>query len=72
MRKFRKRFRNLPVDIRMPEELAFVPMDAILIEQVITNLLENAALHAKGAAMPEYITTEIGVGYRMIEMDTSC
>ena len=72
VRKFRKRFRNLPVDIRMPEELAFVPMDAILIEQVITNLLENAALHAKGAAMPEYITTEIGVGYRMIEMDTSC
>lgn len=26
-----------------------VPMDAVLIEQVITNLLENAVLHAKGA-----------------------
>ena len=49
VRKFRKRFKYPPVDICMPEELVFVPMDAILIEQVIANLLENVVFHAKGA-----------------------
>ncbi|MBQ2957591.1 MAG: DUF4118 domain-containing protein, partial [Clostridia bacterium] len=48
VRKFRTRF-SLPVEIRLPDELLLVPMDPILIEQVITNLLENAAYHAKGA-----------------------
>jgi len=49
VRKFKKHFGQLPVEICLPDELLFVPMDAILIEQVITNLLENAAIHAKGA-----------------------
>ena len=49
VRKFRKRFRKPAVEICMPDALVFVPMDAILIEQVITNLLENVALHAEGA-----------------------
>ena len=49
VRKFRARFPHLPVEIRLPDELLLVPMDPILIEQVITNLLENAAYHAAGA-----------------------
>ena len=49
VRKFRTRFPQLPVEIRLPDELLLVPMDPILIEQVITNLLENAAYHAAGA-----------------------
>lgn len=49
VRKFRKRFKNLPVEICLPPELIFVPMDAILIEQVITNLLENVAAHGETA-----------------------
>jgi len=49
VRKFRTRFPHLPVEIRLPDELLLVPMDPILIEQVITNLLENAAYHASGA-----------------------
>jgi len=40
---------NLNVEIRIPDEPFFVPMDAMLIEQVILNLLENASTHAKGA-----------------------
>lgn len=51
VRKFRKRFKNPPVEICLPEELIFVPMDAILVEQVITNLLENVALHAENASL---------------------
>ena len=49
VRKFRKRFKKPAVEICMPDDLVFVPMDAILIEQVITNLLENVALHARSA-----------------------
>ena len=43
--KFRKRFPEITVAIRAPEELLMIPMDAILIEQVLINLMENAALH---------------------------
>lgn len=43
--KFKKRFPGAPVKIEMPEEALFVPMDAMLIEQVLCNLMENAVLH---------------------------
>lgn len=45
--KFSKRFPNLKVTVDIPEEVLLVPMDATLIEQVIINLFENAALHGK-------------------------
>ena len=47
--KFRKRYPEAPVFVSIPDELVFVFMDATLIEQVIINLLENAAVHGKGA-----------------------
>lgn len=47
VRKFRKRYPGIGVDVCAPEELLLVPMDAILIEQVFSNLLENAVLHGK-------------------------
>ena len=47
VRKFRKRFPAIAVEVRAPEELLMVPMDPILVEQVLSNLLENAALHGK-------------------------
>ena len=49
VRKFRKRFPEMPVEIALPEELLLVPMDPILIEQVLGNLMENAVLHAQTA-----------------------
>lgn len=45
--KFQKRFPEAEVDVSVPEELLLVPMDAILIEQVLMNLLENSVLHGK-------------------------
>lgn len=45
VRKFRKRFPAIEVEVRAPEELLMVPMDPILVEQVLSNLLENAVLH---------------------------
>ena len=41
----------------MPDELLLVPMDAILIEQVLGNLLENAAIHGE-------TTTQIDLSVR--------
>ncbi len=46
-RKFRRRFPNIQVTVSAPDELLLVPMDAILIEQVLANLLENAAVHGQ-------------------------
>ena len=43
--KFKKRFPGAPIKVEMPEEVLFVPMDAMLIEQVICNLMENSIVH---------------------------
>lgn len=45
--KFKKRYPEQRVELDIPDELIVIPMDAILIEQVIINLLENAIHHAK-------------------------
>ena len=47
VQKFRKRFPQITVSVSAPDEILFVPMDPILIEQVLSNLLENAAIHGK-------------------------
>ena len=41
----RKRFPEASISISMPEELLLVPMDGILISQVLTNLMDNALRH---------------------------
>lgn len=46
--KFHKRYPQQPVEVDIPETFLSIPMDAMLIQQVLMNLLENAALHAKG------------------------
>jgi len=46
--KFRKRYPAQEVNIEIPEDIVVISMDAILIEQVIINMLENAVKHAKG------------------------
>ena len=46
--KFRARCPHQPVLLDLPEELVLIPMDALLIEQVLLNLLDNAVKHAQG------------------------
>ncbi len=48
MVKFKKRYPSCKVDIEIPEDIIVIPMDPILIEQVIVNILENAVQHAYG------------------------
>ncbi|MBR3296304.1 MAG: DUF4118 domain-containing protein, partial [Firmicutes bacterium] len=44
---FRKRAPEVEVTVSVPEEPLFVPMDAMLIEQVLFNLMDNAVTHGK-------------------------
>jgi len=36
------------VEVSIPDDFVSIPMDAMLIEQVLINILENAVVHAKG------------------------
>ncbi len=46
--KFKKRYAEQKVTVEMPEDFILVSMDALLIEQVLLNILENAVQHAVG------------------------
>ncbi len=46
--KFKKRYPGQKIEIDIPNEVVMIPMDALLIEQVIVNILENAVQHAEG------------------------
>ncbi len=48
MVKFQKRYPAQKIEITLPDEMVIIPMDAMLIEQVIVNILENAVQHARG------------------------
>ena len=48
--KFRKR-NSVPVEITIPDELMMIPMDAILIVQVIVNIMENSVIHGKTTSL---------------------
>ncbi len=62
--KFRKRYPAQRVIVDIPDEFVTIPMDALLIEQVIVNILENAVQHAKG--MSELILRCFVVGENAI------
>ena len=46
--KFYKHYPDQTVQVEIPEEFVSIPMDPMLIEQVLMNLLENAVFHAHG------------------------
>lgn len=46
--KFRKHYPLQKVHVEIPDAFVSIPMDAMLIEQVLINLLENAVFHAHG------------------------
>lgn len=45
---FHKRFPHAKITMIPPENVILVPIDAMLISQVLTNLLENTQRHARG------------------------
>ena len=46
--KFYKHYPDKIVQVEIPEDFVSIPMDPVLIEQVLMNLLENAVFHAHG------------------------
>ncbi|MBE7017776.1 MAG: PAS domain-containing sensor histidine kinase [Ruminococcaceae bacterium] len=58
--RFRKQYPAMKVKTSIPDELIMSKVDAMLIEQVIINLLVNVALHAKGADMINLILSREG------------
>lgn len=46
--KFYKHYPDQKVHVSIPEDIIVIPMDPVLIEQVLMNLLENAVFHAFG------------------------
>lgn len=47
VQRLRKRIPHAKINVSIPEAFLMVPMDPLLIEQVIMNLLENAVIHSE-------------------------
>ena len=47
--KFKKRSPSVVIEISIPEEPLLVPMDPILIEQVLINLMDNSVIHGQAS-----------------------
>lgn len=58
--RLNKRFPDVCVNASVPEEMLFIPMDAILIEQVIINLIENAIVHSNSIKPIELYVKDCG------------
>jgi two-component system sensor histidine kinase KdpD len=53
--RLRESLGDRPVRVRLPADLPMVPLDAVLIEQVVFNLLDNAVKHT-AAGVPVEVT----------------
>lgn len=66
--KFKKRYPGQDVLIEIPDEFVLVPVDPVLIEQVIMNLLENAVKHAKGMT---FLALQVTVDDKQVHFEVS-
>ena len=56
--KTHKHYPDVEVCVSVPEELMMVPMDPLLIEQVLVNLMENAVIHGGTSRIDITLTQE--------------
>lgn len=49
IQRFKKRHPEASVDVSIPKDFVMLPMDPLLIEQVIINLLDNAFVHSESS-----------------------
>ena len=70
--KFNRHYPAVEVCITAPDELLMIPMDIILIEQVLINLMENAVQHGKTTTKIELRLKSAG-GFAIFEVaDNGC
>lgn len=58
IRRLKKRLPDADIQVQVPENYLLIPMDAMLIEQVIINLLENAVTHSQSTLPTELTVLE--------------
>ena len=46
VQKMKQRFRDVTISLSLPDQFLMVPMDSLLIEQVLINLMENIVRHS--------------------------
>lgn len=56
--KFRKRYPDIPVTTALPASILYVPMEPLLISQVMGNLMENAVRHGETTSAIAISVTE--------------
>lgn len=56
--RLKKRIPGADLKVSAPEQMLMLPMDPLLIEQVLINLLENALVHSGSNAPVELVITE--------------
>lgn len=70
--KFKKRCPDIEIEVNIPDDFLSIPMDPMLIEQVIINILENAVHHAKGMSILKLnVTTDDSYAHFIIS-DNGC
>ena len=72
LQKFHKQYPRQRVVLTIPEEIIMIPMDPILIEQVLINLLENAVRHGKGMTRLELSVTASDAQATFTIADNGC
>jgi K+-sensing histidine kinase KdpD len=60
VRRLSRLLRDLKVETRLPDLLPLVDADYVLVDQVVTNLLENAARHAPPGSMITIEARDLG------------
>lgn len=70
--KFQKQYPAQTVDVDIPDQFISIPMDALLIEQVLINLLENAVFHAEGMTKLSLRVFTVGNGAVFEVADDGC
>lgn len=58
VQRLKKRFPSASIIVHVPTDYLLIPMDAILIEQVLINLLENALIHSGSSHSLELTVTD--------------
>jgi two-component system sensor histidine kinase KdpD len=62
-------FRRVRIQIEVPDDLPLVNADYVLLDQVVTNLLENAARHSGADARVTVSARQVGGAVELVVTD---
>ena len=58
--QFKKRFPGTEIIVKVPDEPVMADMDALLIQQVLINILHNARVHSQSVKPIELVVKQVG------------